>query len=152
MPITRSAAVAAMKTVFWAAWKNGTPALNGGVVAYVEWPNKESRDPPPIDRPWARFGIRHLDQPQVTIGVASAGQRRYRATGHVYVQVFVPIGEGDERSNALAAIVTGAFRGQNVGGGDAVVMREVVVREQSREDGVDIPALVTAYFEYDEIQ
>ena len=149
MPITRADATQAMKDIFFAAWKQKSPAFNNSVMVTVDFDNKEDPEPPDPKQPRAVFMIRHADQPQVTI--APKGSRRYRAQGSVFVNVKCPLGEGTKRGEALCKIVSDAMRGAVPAGGDAVTLRKAVTREYGRLDNTFYEWIVEVAFEYDEI-
>lgn len=82
---------------------------------YTEWagttgiavPNKEFE--PTADEPWVRVSILGADAALVSSG--NTGDRRYRHTGLVSVQVFVPKNTGDGVARTLAEQACAVFRG-----------------------------------------
>lgn len=105
--------------------------------------------PAPTDRsPWARFTIRHYDGAQATLANHS-GQRRYRRSGTIFVQLFAPTGEGLSTLDEMAIVAMRAFEGKSTAGG--VWFRDVRLREVG-VDGNWQQANVMADFEYDEVR
>jgi hypothetical protein len=102
----------------------------------------------PDDRsPWARFTMRHADGFQATLSNVS-GQRRWRRTGTVFIQLFAPTNEGLATLDEMAMIARGAFQGKATAGG--VWFRNGRVREIG-VDGKWQQANVLIDFEYDEV-
>lgn len=148
MPINRLEAKAAMKALFWDTWKAGTPPLNNGQVIPVLWDNQEKPDAPEPTGPYARFSIRHDAGPLQTIN--PRGSRRYKQEGSVIVQLFAPLGEGEERLDRMVKVVVDGMRGRPCGGGDAVNMRDAIPTESGRVDGVRWACFVGITFDYEE--
>ena len=67
---------------------------------------------PPTNEAWVRLNILPGEQRQVAMGV----RRRFRRTGVVDVQIFVPAGSGDGTARALADTVADIYQGRTVNG------------------------------------
>lgn len=104
-----SAAVsAAIRTRFAAEWASRTP---------VSWPNK-SFDPSKVGGdpngaaaspyPWVRLTI--LPATAGVVSSGGAGGRRFRESGLIVVQVFVPENTGDGVAEVLASAACDVFR------------------------------------------
>jgi hypothetical protein len=89
---------APMRRRFAAEWANRTP---------VAWPNANFT--PPQGQPWVRFGVFPAHAAQVSMG--GAGNRRFRRSGLLIIEVFTPAGRGDGEANVLAEQVAAIFRG-----------------------------------------
>jgi hypothetical protein len=92
-----------MLGVFNTAW-TGT----GFPVVWSDVPGS----PPSAETPWARVTLRHVDGAQRTLSDA-AGSRSYTATGTIWVQLFIPIGQGLTQAYPLAKTVLDAYRSAN---------------------------------------
>lgn len=64
---------------------------------------------------WLRVSVRELDSRQETM--ASPGDRRFRRTGVIQVQIFAPIDQGAKTSNLWAEQVRTIFEGVSFGDG-----------------------------------
>lgn len=81
----------------WTAqWSNTTP------TAYENTPYS-----PAGDAPWVRVVVREGGASQVSLGFP---QTLDRHTGIVYIQVFVPAGQGEDRARWLADRAAAVFR------------------------------------------
>lgn len=89
-----------MQAVFLAAW---TPTTFP--VVWTDVPGS----PPTTETPWSRVVLRHATGAQSTLA-DNAGGRNYTATGTLWVQLFVPIGQGGKQGYELADLVLNAFR------------------------------------------
>lgn len=67
---------------------------------------------PTKDNPWVRLSVLTGEQRQVSMGLF----RRFRRTGVVSVQIFVPAGSGDGLAKELADSVANIFQGRTVEG------------------------------------
>lgn len=130
------------------AWDAEAPDLNGSVLPVLVYENIEKDlKPHPRDtsKPWARVVIRHAG------GAAAAlGQHRFRRTGTVWGQIFVPFDDGlsPAKASALARILQKAYE---VTGGSAVSFKDVTVAERG-PDGTFYRVDCTAKFWWDEIR
>lgn len=106
-------------------------------------------DPPDPPTPFVRVSVRHNpSQPgQVTLA-NGVGQRRFRRTGFVFVQLFGPLGDGLVLCDTMATVARRAFEG--VATPRDVLFRAVSVNEVGRSGGWE-QVNVSAEFEYDEI-
>ncbi len=133
---------------FKAAWDANTPALNGGTIPDVEYPNLDIT-PPLTDgnAPWARITVKHRSGEQASLG--ESGGRRFTRYGIVTVQVFVPAGKrGLVTGDRLGKVALDAFEGEESGD---VWYRNAVQREIG-VDGAWYQTNVTAEFEYDVVK
>lgn len=67
---------------------------------------------PVKDTPWVRLNVLTGNARQVSMGLF----RRFRRTGLVLVQIFVPAGRGDGLAKELADSVANIFEGRTVNG------------------------------------
>lgn len=121
----------------------------------VKYDNVAKDDvPPPADPDpdndvsWARFVLRHGASGQATLANFQ-GQRRWRRTGGIVVQLFTIKGEGLSGSPDLPTLVQNVYEGLATPG--AVWFRDVSVNEIG-PDGNWFQTNVVAFFEYDEIK
>jgi hypothetical protein len=124
---TYEAARDAVLDKFKAAWDAGTPALNGGTVPTVEWPNVDPVDPPLTagNVPWARVTVKHSAGGQATLG--ETGGRRFSRVGTVTVQIFVPAAKrGLVTGDRLGNVALSAFEGER---SEDVWFSDVVMNE-----------------------
>jgi len=133
-----------MFAVFRTAWL-GDPA---SASVPVMWPDVAAQKPP-TSGAWARVTVQHNTGRQATLS-NGVGQRRFRRTGVVTVQVFAPTGDGQEFSDQLATIAKNAFEGVTTSPG-RVMFRDVRLREVG-QDGNFYQVNVLADFEYDEVR
>lgn len=87
----------------------------------TQWPIEQPTIPfsfadvdynPVKDEPWVRLNILTGNQRQVGMGSI----RRFRRTGVVLVQIFVPAGSGDGLAKELADSVANLFMGRTING------------------------------------
>jgi hypothetical protein len=127
---------------FKEAWDAGTPAVNGGSVVPVEWPDEPSTESPLNEgtTPWARVTVRHLDRRTTSIG-----GRVSESAGIVRVSVFVLAGKrGLVESARIGKVALDAFEGQRSG---PVWFSDVLPKEVG-VDGAWYQYDVTATFRY----
>jgi hypothetical protein len=132
------------------AWDAEAPALNGMVLPVLVYENIEKDlKPHPRDtsKPWARLVIRHVPGGS---RAAALGQHRFRRTGIIWCQVFVPYDDGlsIQKATALARIVQKAYE---VCRGSEVSFKDVTVAERGPE-GTFYRVDCTANFWWDEIR
>jgi len=141
MSLTRAEAIDEMLTVFHGAWSpTGHP---------VKYDNVGAISPPPTTTsPWARVVLRHATSEQATLS-GVAGNRRFRRSGSITVQIFTPVGEGLPSDEDLPKIVQDAYEGVTTPGG--VIFRSVAISEIG-SDREWFQVNVVASFEYDEIK
>lgn len=130
------------------AWDAEAPSLNETVLPVLVYENIEKDlKPHPRDskKTWARLVIRHS-----TGAAAALGQHRFRRTGIVWGQVFVPYEDGlsPAKASALARILQKAYE---VTRGSAVSFKDVTVAEKG-PDGVFYRVDCMAKFWWDEIR
>lgn len=139
MTATFEQAVDEIFTVFKDAWDT-----TGFVALY---PNT-NQQPPTGTTPWARASLVHTTGGQATLANHN-GQRRYERVGIFTAQIFVPIGEGLSRGNALAKIVADAYEGTAT---PSQIWFRDVRKTEVGPDGSWYQINVTASFTYDEVK
>jgi len=100
--------------------------------------------PPSGRTPWARFTMRHFEG-----GSASISSKHFRREGTIFIQLFVPVGDGLSAMDPLTKIAMDAYEGQSTAGG--AWFRDVRCREIG-PDGDWYQVNVLVDFEYDEIK
>lgn len=83
---------------------------------------------PPNLTAWVRLSVLSGEQRQVEMG----RKRRFRRTGLVVVDIFVPAGDGDGQAKELGDAVVDIFQGRTVNG---VVLRGTSVERVGVEGG-----------------
>lgn len=109
----------------------------------------DTADDPPDSGAWARVTVTHGAGGQATLA-GDSGQRRYRHTGFVTVELYTPRGDGLVLSDQLVTITKQAFEGVTTSPGHVTFYR-VRVREVG-PDGQWFHQNVLADFEYDEVR
>lgn len=132
-----------MLTTFRTAWTAGPPSSTLPVL----YPDVSQEVP--SSGAWARVTVKHSYGEQATLS-GETGQRRFRHTGIVTVQIFTPTGDGQVLSDQLVAIAKGAFEGVTTSPG-RVMFRNVRVNEVGQQ-GQWFQVNVLADFEYDEVK
>jgi hypothetical protein len=136
-------------TLFKTAWDAGVETT-GKEITY--WDAKKivpvTNDDDSNPDTWARILIQHVLANQASLANRS-GQRKYRRSGLVTVQVFTPLGTGLSIADKVYKIVIDAFEGQATPGN--VWFRNVRLNEVG-PSGSWFQANVIADFEYDEIK
>lgn len=148
--MTPTEAYDAILRPFGKAWREETPALNGGEEPAVDWPNVIREGPPLYDgnEPWARVTVRHTEGEQHSLG--QKGGRIFERKGVITVQVFVPAGKrGLELAGLLGTVALNAFEGVKTPEG--VVFHRVTYKDVG-PDGAWYQVNVTAAFEYDHVK
>lgn len=116
-----------------------------GVIASRITFDNESYDPDGTD-PWVRLAVRTSNRLQSTLG--GTGNRRFRSTASVLVQVFAEVDTGVKSLDELAKEAADIFEGRSFSGLD---FQAVTIRETG-PDGRWAQYLVEAEFDYDEIK
>lgn len=106
-------------------------------------------DTPKDNESWVRIKWVHKSGFQATIN--TPGNRRFRARGTITLEVRSPIGDGLTASDTIVNNVQSIFEGQNVGGTDGVIFREVTPVERG-PDGTWFQVDVLVNFEYDRLR
>lgn len=114
----------------------------------IAWQDTNA-ETPQDNEPWLRVKWMHKVGFQATINVP--GNRRFRARGTLTVEVRSPTGDGLTESDAMVNNVQAIFEGQNVGGTDGVIFRDVTPVEVGH-DGPWFLTNVVVNFEYDRIR
>lgn len=123
-------------TAFQSIWNNRTP---------VAWQNATSNTAPPADgSEWIRATLIHTTGGQNTLGPAD-GAQEHRATGTIFVNIFVPLNAGVLRADELAREAYDALIGMPGG----LIMRNQRVNETGATDDGWFQVDVLADFYYD---
>ncbi len=104
---------------------------------------------PPTEGAWARVSIKHGPSRQATLS-GESGQKRFRHTGFITVELYTPRGDGLVLNGQLSIIVKHAFEGVATSPGQVIFYR-VRVNEVG-PDGQWFHTNVLADFEYDEVR
>ncbi|AEX56100.1 minor tail protein [Burkholderia phage vB_BceS_KL1] len=151
MTTTHSEARNEINALFNTAWNANAGAL-AGYVPNIEWQGKQPRETPDSSKYWARVSIQTVLEEQTTLSTCEGkpGQKRYTASGLVFVQLFCPksIVGSFEIGGKLAEVAKKAFRGKTTPG--KVWFRNVRINELDPEDLYYRYNVVTE-FEYDEL-
>lgn len=115
---------------------------------YVAWQDV-NLDTPLTDVDWVRPIWMHKLGYQATIN--TPGNRRFRAKGTLKLEIRTPTGGGLTDSDTMVNNVQAIFEGQNVGGTDGVIFRNVTPVEFGH-DGPWFLVNVNVDFEYDRIR
>lgn len=126
----------------WAA------AYAPSAAPFVAWMDVNAATPKD-DENWIRIKWMHKLGFQATIN--TPGNRRFRARGTLTVEVRSPTGDGLTNSDTMVNNVQAIFEGQNVGGTDGVIFREITPVEVGH-DGPWFQVNVVVNFEYDRIR
>lgn len=149
MSLTIEQARDEIHTLFKTAWDAGIETT-GKVVHY--WDAKKAvpttNDADSNPDSWARITLQHAVGSQASLANRS-GQKRFRRSGLVTVQVFTPLGTGLNIGDKIYKIVVDAFEGKVTPGN--VWFRNVRLNEVG-PSGSWFQANIIADFEYDEIK
>lgn len=133
-------------------WSEHAPSFNGGAVPPIEWQGVQPLSVPDRNGIWARVSIQNVMEQQTTLSTCEgvAGQRRYTASGLVFVQIFAPVSASSAFRSGLqlANVAKDAFRGKTTNG--RIWFRNVRLNELEPE-GAYYRFNVIAEFEHDEI-
>ena len=130
---------------FGTAW---TAAFAPSAAPFVAWQDTNAPTPK-ADQNWVRIKWMHKVGFQATIN--TPGNRRFRDKGTLTVEVRSPTGDGLTNSDLMVNTVQAIFEGQNVGGTDGVIFRDVTPVEIGH-DGPWFQVNVVVNFEYDRIR
>lgn len=151
MTTTRSEARNEINGLFLAAWNAGAGAL-AGYVPEIEWQGRQPRNTPDGSKFWARVSMQTVFEEQTTLSTCEGkpGQKRYTASGLVFVQLFCPKSntQAFEIGGKLAEVARNAFRGKSTPG--KVWFRNARINELDPEELYYRFNVVTE-FEYDEL-
>lgn len=106
--------------------------------------NEEFNQPETGD--WVRLVVRSTARTQETLG--QVGNRRFRATASVFVQVYTQVDTGVKQSDVLAKAAADVFDAVSFSGLD---FQSAIVRETG-PSGRWYQSVVEAEFDYDEIK
>lgn len=140
-----------INALFLEAWTQGSPAIVGSVPE-IRWQGVQERDIPEPSKFWCRVSRQTVTEEQATLSTCEGrpGQKKYTASGLVFVQIFCPKSnqQAFELGQKLAKVARNAFRGKSTPGG--IWFRNVRINELSPEELYE-RLNVVAEFEYDEL-
>jgi hypothetical protein len=110
----------------------------------ITFDNEEFEEPDSDD--WIRLTVRGIGRSQSSLG--KTGNRRFRSTASVFVQIYVLVNTGIQQADLLAKEAADVFEGTSFSGLD---FREASINEIG-PDGKWYQTLVEAPFDYDEIK
>ena len=116
----------------------------GVTLDRITFDNEDFNEPDTGD--WVRLVVRSTSRIQDTLG--KAGNRRFRSTASVFVQVYTATNTGVKQSDTLAVEAADIFEGVSFSGLD---FQSAVIRETG-PDGKWYQSVVEAEFSYDEIK
>ena len=119
---------------------------NDAAIYTLEGEKFDSSKDVPHGSPYVRVSVRHTGGTQHTLG--KRGNRKFERSGSVFVQVFVPSGEGVFDSGTLAQAARAIFEGEDIPG-TTVFFQDVVIRETG-PSGKWLQTVVEASFQYTE--
>lgn len=151
MSTTYPEAVDEMFSLLNTAWIANSAAIVG-YLPELRWPNQEQPSTPDGSKFWGRVSQLTVQEIQTTLSDACGenGQKRYTASGLIFVQLFAPkstASSADTLRN-LAQMLKTALRGHTTSG--KVWFRNAQVKELSAENQSWRSNVVAAY-EYDEV-
>jgi hypothetical protein len=147
MPITYSSAIDELFGIINSIWPDAA-----GVISYVpeiRWPGAAKASKPDTSKFWARVSTQTVDDGQSSLANVN-GQKRYRATCLLYVQIFCPrnVANALPDGRLLAQLVRDRFLKSSPSG--ALEFQNQKIRELPAEtDWYPINVVVT--YIYDEI-
>ena len=139
MSLTYEEAYDEILTMYKAAWD-----VTGYEAFYEEVPKEQ----PSSEVPFTYVSVKFVDGFSAGMG-ASSGQRMFRRTGFVMVQLFCQSGKGLSESLQMAKVIADAFEGKCSPGN--VWFRSVVPKDMG-QDGDFRQTNIVIDFEYDEIK
>lgn len=140
-----------INSLFMEAWNTQAGAVVG-YIPKIRWQGVQQRDLPRGSMYWARVSKKTIFEKQATLSTCEGkpGQKRYTASGLVFVQLFCP--KSDTQAfvlgSKLAKIARNAFRGKTTSG--KIWFRNVCINELNPEELYERFNVVTE-FEYDEL-
>lgn len=101
---------------------------------------------PDTPNEWVRLSVRHNARVQSTMG--GTGNRRFRASGLIVVQIYTQPNQGLRRGDGLGQSILGIYEGVGFSGIDCTTG---LVRESIPEDEYTVH-IASIAFDYDEIK
>lgn len=151
MTTTYSEARNQINALFLAAWNAGSPAIST-YIPEIRWKGDAKRELPDGSKFWCRVSIQTVLEEQSTLSTCEGkpGQKRYTASGLVFVQIFCPKSDTQAYSKGgkLAEVARNGFRGKSTPG--KVWFRNARINELDPEELYERFNVVTE-FEYDEL-
>ena len=140
-----------VNALFLATWNAGSAAI-AGYVPEIRWQGVQYRDLPDGSKFWVRLSKQTVFEEQATLSTCEGvpGQRKYTASGLVFVQIFCPKSntQAFELGQKLAKLARNAFRGKSLPG--KVWFRNTRINNVGDEDQM-IRLNVIADYYYNEI-
>jgi hypothetical protein len=125
------------------AWENAGP------IEFWDKPvNPNDPIPPKDGRPWMRIKMKQTGGFQATLA-NEVGQRRFRKTGFVLIQLFTPLGTSLRDPSNLGILLNNALEGASTP--HDVLLRNVRM-EPIGSDGHWFQTQIMADFEYDSLR
>lgn len=121
-----------------------TGNFTGVAAGLIALDNEEFNEPD--NGAWVRLVVRTGPRGQDTLG--KAGNRKFRTTGTVFVQVYTETNTGVKSGDALAKEAADIFEGVSFSGLDF----QAVQTRETGPDGKWYQHLVEAEFDYDEVK
>jgi hypothetical protein len=145
-------AVEEMQTLFDTAWQANAGAIFGYVPG-VEWAGRESPGKIDTSKVWARFSTQNVFEQQATLStcVGAAFQKRYEASGLIFVQLFLPktVANAVILGRKLAKVARNAFRGKKTESG--VTFYNARINDDLPPEELFYRINVVAEYDFDEI-
>jgi len=120
-------------------------AFSSAVVLYD---NTKTDVPEDGTGTWIRFGVRHNTGGQATLS-GEVGTKRYRRTGLISIQCFLPINKGSQDGDAISQVFVDAFENPTPAG---EVLYRSVVPTVIGVSGSWFQVNIIGQFEYDEVK
>lgn len=140
-----------VNALFLSAWNAGSAAIVG-YIPEIRWQGVQYRDLPDGSKFWARLHKETVIEEQASLSTCEGlpGQKKYTASGLVFVQLFCPKSEtrAFDLGQKLAKLTRNAFRGKSTPG--KIWFRNVRINEIGPEQLYERFNVVTE-FEYDEL-
>lgn len=140
-----------INSLFYEAWQLKAAAI-AGYLPEIRWQGVQYRSLPDGSKIWGRVSIQTVFEEQTTLSTCEGkpGQKRYTASGLVFVQLFCPKSDTESyaKGGKLAKIARDAFRGKSTPG--KVWFRNARINEIPPEELYERYNVVTE-FEYDEL-
>lgn len=138
-------------TLFQTAWQANTVSIVG-YVPEIQWQGVQTRNQPDGSKYWVRFSKQTVIEQQVTLSTCEGlpGQRKYEASGLVFIQIFCPKSDSQafDLGQQLATVARNAFRGKVTPG--RIWFRNVRINELEPEELYQRFNVVSEY-EYNEL-
>lgn len=121
-----------------------TANFTGVAADRIAFDNEEFTEP--LSGAWVRLVVRGLSRPQETMG--KVGNRKFRPTASVFVQVYTDVNTGVQLSDTLAEEAKNIFDAVSFSGLDF----QAASARETGPDGKWYQQIVEAPFDYEEIK